>query len=102
MNNRPEGYERGETVTLYHTFLTIEDKEPTTVINPRITIRHVNASDVLITDVDEAVLLLVAETDYYYKWTIPSDAYIGNHTIEYAAICDGEYQEENEVIQIID
>ena len=87
-----EKYKRGDTVILYHTFLTIEDKEPTTVINPRITIRHVNNSDVLITDVNEATMLLVAETDYYYKWVIPSDTYIGNHTIEFKAICDDEYQ----------
>lgn len=97
-----ESYERGDTVTLYHTFLTIESKEPTTVVNPRIAIRHVNASDVLITDVNEATLLLVAETDYYYKWVIPSDAYIGNHNIEFQATCDGEYQENNVVIQIKD
>jgi hypothetical protein len=50
----PEEYERGDTVVLYHTFLTIEDKEPSTVVNPRITIRHINNSDVLITDVNEA------------------------------------------------
>jgi len=100
--NNIESYERGETVTLYHAFLTIAGKEPTTVVNPRITIRHVNDSDVLITDIDEATMLLVAETDYYYKWTIPSDAYIGNHNVEFQAVCDGEYQEENELIQIID
>ena len=102
MSKCPECYERGDTVTLYHTFLTIEYKEPSTVVNPRITIRYVNASNVLITEVNEATLLLVAETDYYYKWTIPSDAYIGNHTIEYAAVMDSEYVEHNEVIQIHD
>jgi hypothetical protein len=97
----PEKYERGDTVVLYHTFLTIEDKEPTTVINPRITIRHINNSDVLITDVNEASMFLVAETTYYYKWVVPSDAFIGNHAVEFSAECDGEYQEENEVIQIV-
>lgn len=94
-------YERGDTVTLYHTFLTIEGKEPSTVVNPRITIRHIDSNNVLIIDVNEEALGLVAETTYYYKWTIPSDAYIGNHTIEYQAICNGQYQEENEVIQIV-
>ena len=98
----PEEYQRGDTVILYHTFLTIEDKEPSIVVNPRITIRHVDDSDVLITDVNEASMFLVAETDYYYKWIVPSDAHIGNHAVEYAAVCDGEYQEENETIQIVD
>jgi len=102
MCKNPESYEIGDTVVLFHTFLTIEDKEPATVLNSRITIRHINNNNVLIIDVNEAPMILVAETTYYYKWTIPSDAYIGNHTIEYAAICDGEYQEENEVIQIVD
>jgi hypothetical protein len=97
-----ERYERGDTVVLYHTFLTIEDKEPITVVNPRITIRHIDNSDVLITDVNEATMFLVAETTYYYKWTVPSDAFIGNHSIEFEAICDGEYQEENETIEIVD
>jgi len=97
----PERYERGDIAVLYHTFLTIEDKEPSTVINPRITIRHINGSDVLITDVNEASMFLVAETTYYYKWFVPSDAFIGNHAIEFSADCDGEYQEENEVIQIV-
>lgn len=98
----PELYQRGDVAILYHTFLTVEDKEPTTVINPRITIRHINSSDVLITDINEASMLLVAETTYYYKWVIPSDAYIGNHVVEFCATCDGEYQEENDIIQIVD
>ena len=97
-----EKYERGDTVVLYHTFLTIEDKEPSTVVNPLITIRHIDNSDVLITDVNEASMFLVAETTYYYKWVVPSDAFIGNHSVEFSADCDGEYQEENEVIQIVD
>jgi len=97
-----ECYQRGDLVTLYHTFLTIEDKEPSTVTTPRITIRHVNDSNVLITDVNEATMQLVAETTYYYKWTVPSNSLIGNYAIEFSATCDGEYQEENEVIQIID
>jgi len=96
-----EKYERGDTVVLYHTFLTIEDKEPSTVLNPRITIRRVDNSDILITDVNEASMFLVAETTYYYKWVVPSDAFIGNHAVEFSADCDGEYQEENETIQIV-
>jgi hypothetical protein len=47
-------------------------------------------------------MFLVAETTYYYKWVVPSDAFIGNHAIEFSAECDGEYQEENETIEIID
>jgi hypothetical protein len=97
-----ECYQRGDSVVLYHTFLTSERKEPSTVVNPCITIRHVDNSDVLITDVNENSMQLVAETTYYYRWTVPSDARIGNYTIEYSAICDGEYQEKNEVIQICD
>ena len=95
-----EHYERGDTVVLYHTFLTMEDKEPSTVLNPKITIRHVDESDVLIVDVNEIGMSLVAETTYYYKWDIPSDAYIGNYTIEFQAECDGEYQEENDILQV--
>jgi len=94
-------YERGDTVVLYHTFLTLEDKEPATVVNPRITIRHTDNSDVLITDVNEATMFLVAETTYYYKWVVPSDTFIGNHAVEFQAVCDGEYQEENETIEIV-
>jgi hypothetical protein len=97
-----ESYQRGDEVVFYHTFLTVEDKEPTTVLNPRITIRHIDNSDILITDINEATMFLVAETTYYYKWTVPFDAFIGNHAVEFQAVCDGEYQEENEVIQIVD
>lgn len=100
--SNPERYERGDVVVLYHTFLTMEDKEPAIVVNPRITIRHINNSNVLITDVNEASMFLVAETAYYYKWIVPSDAFIGNHTVEFEAVCDGNYQEENEVLQIVD
>ena len=46
-----ESYEIGDSVVLYHTFLTLENKEPTTIVNPIITIRHVDENDVLITDI---------------------------------------------------
>ena len=82
--------------------MTIENKEPTTVVNPRITIRHIDDNNVLITDINEATMLLVYGSTYYYIWVIPSSAHIGNHNVEYEAIVDGEVVEYNEVIQIVD
>jgi len=93
--------ERGTEATLYVNFLTLENKEATTVVNPKITIRHINENDVLVTDINEAVLTLATETLYYYKWSIPSDAYLGDYTIEYQAIVDGEYAEGNDGIEVI-
>jgi len=96
-----ESYEREQECTLYTNFLTLENKEPASVVDQKITIRHVNDSDVLITDVNEVALILATETLYYYKWNVPSDAYLGEYTVEYSAIIDGEYAEGNESIKVI-
>jgi hypothetical protein len=97
-----ESYERGQEHTLYANFLTLEDKEATTVTDAKITIRHINSSNVVVTDVNEAALTFAVETMYYYKWDVPDDADLTEYTIEYSAIVDGEYAEANEQLRIID
>jgi len=97
-----ESYERNQEHTLYANFLTLEGKEATTVTDAKITIRHINSSNVVVTDVNEAAMSLGVETMYYYKWNVPADADLTEYTIEYAAILDGEYAEANEQLRIID
>ena len=93
-------YKRGTEITHYCSYITIEGKEPSTISSPTITIRHVDESLTLITDVNEAVLLLAAENVYFYKWDIPAGAYIGNYNIECSAVLDGSYAESNETIRV--
>lgn len=93
-------YSQGTTATLYVNFLTIEGKEATTVVNPVITIRHINAANTLVVDVNEATLVFATETLFYFKWAIPAAQDLGEYTVEYEATVDGEYAEANETIQI--
>ena len=93
-------YSRGQTATLYSSFLTLEDKEPTTIVDPKITIRHVDESNILVTDVLEVVMTLLAENTYYYKWAISSSAFVGEYNVEFEATVDGEYSEGNVTIQV--
>lgn len=94
-------FEAGKTVTLYVNFLTIDNKEATTIVDPKITIRHVDSSNTVVTDINEAILTLGVETMYFYKWTIPSGADLGEYTVEYEAVVDGEYAEDNETVQVV-
>jgi len=95
-------YKRGTTITYYHSFVTIDNKEPTAVTDAKITIRHVDSSNTLVTDINEAILTLVAENTYYYKWNIPAEADLGEYTIEAQATVDGNYKEHNENVQVVD
>ena len=97
-----ESYERGQEHTLYANFLTLEGKEATTVTDAKVTIRHINSSDVVVTDVNEAAMSFGVETMYFYKWDVASDADLTEYTIEYSATVDGEYAEANEQLRIID
>jgi hypothetical protein len=97
-----ESYERAQEHTLYANFLTLEGKEATTVTNAKITIRHINSSNVVVTDVNEVAMSFGVETMYYYKWNVAADADLTEYTIEYAAVVDGEYAEANEQLRIID
>ena len=94
-------YQRGTTVTYYCSFLTLDKKEPTTIIDPKITIRHIDDVGVVITDINEAVMVFAVENTYYYKWTIPGDAFVGNYNCECEATVDSEYTESNETVQVI-
>lgn len=96
-----EQYQLGTTATLYVNFLTLDGKEASSVVDPKITIRHINSSNVLVVDVDEAALTYAVETMYFYKWVIPEDADLGEYTVEYQATVDGEYAEANESVQVI-
>ena len=40
-----ESYERGNEHTLYANFLTLEGKEASTVVDPKITIRHIDSGN---------------------------------------------------------
>jgi hypothetical protein len=97
-----ESYERAQEHTLYANFLTLEGKEATTVTDAKITIRHINSSNVVVTDVNEVAMSFGVETMYYYKWDVAADADLTEYTIEYSAVVDGEYAEANEQLRIID
>ena len=97
-----ESYERGQEHTLYANFLTLEGKEATTVTDAKITIRHIDSGNNVVTDVNEAAMIFAIETMYFYKWNIALDADLTEYTIEYSAIIDGEYAEANEQLRIID
>ena len=90
----------GNLETFYCTFLTLENKEPTTVVNPKITIRHIDDTFTVVTDINEADMVLLDETTYYFKWNIPIDAFIGTYNVECQATADGEYAETNETILV--
>jgi hypothetical protein len=93
-------FKRGNIEDFYCSFLTLENKEPTTIVDPKITIRHVDDSFTLVTDINEAPMTLLAENTYYFRWNIPVDAYIGTYNVECEAIIDGEYTERNETILV--
>lgn len=93
-------YKRGTTVTFYCSFVTLEGKEPATISNPKITIRHVDDSFNVVTDINEAAMTIVSENTYYYRWSIPSNAYVGTYNVECEATVDGEYGEHNETVQV--
>ena len=42
----------------------------------------------------------MSENTYYYKWNIPSDAFVGYYTVEYEATIDGDYGEKNYTIKV--
>ena len=95
-----DSFKRGNIETFYCSFLTLENKEPGTIVNPIITIRHVDDSFVTITDINEAALTLLAENTYFFRWNIPVDAFIGTYNVECEAIVDGEIAEKNETIAV--
>ena len=97
-----ESYERGQEHTLYANFLTLEGKEATTVVDPKITIRHIDSANNVVTDVNEVAMTYAVETMYYYKWDILISADLTEYTVEYSAIVDGQYAEANEQLRIID
>jgi hypothetical protein len=92
--------QRGTSVNLYANFLTLENKEAVSIVDPKVTIRHVDSGGVVVLDINEQPLTQAIETLYYYKWTIPLSADLGVYTVEYEAIIDGEYAEANESYQV--
>lgn len=95
-------YKRGTTITYYCSFLTLDNKEPVTIVDPVITIRHVDSSNILVTDVNEAAMTLADENNYFYKWAIAAGADVGEYNIECEATVDGEYAEHNQTAQVED
>lgn len=93
-------FRRGNVEDIIVTFLTLENKEPNSVVNPIITIRYIDSSYNLVTVINEAPLVLLAETTYYFRWAIPEDCYIGTFNCEFEALIDGEYSESNSTILI--
>lgn len=94
-------FKRGNIETFYCSFLTLENKEPGTIVSPKITIRHVDDSFTLVTDINEAAMTLLAENTYFFKWNISSSAYLGTYNVECQSITDGEYSESNETILVV-
>jgi len=97
-----ESYERGQEHTLYANFLTLEGKEASIVVDPKITIRHIDSGNNVITDVNAVAMTFAVETMYYYKWDVSVSAELTEYTVEYSATVDGQYAEANETLRIID
>ena len=95
-----DSFKRGNIETFYCSFLTLENKEPVTIVDPKITIRHVDDAFNLVTDINEAALTLLAENTYFFRWNIPVDAFIGTYNVECEATVDGEISESNETIAV--
>ena len=95
-------YQRTTSVNLYANFLTLENKEGVVIVDPKITIRHVDSGGNTVVDVNEQPMTLAIETLYFFKWTIPIDTDIGTYTAEYEAIIDGEVAEANESFQVVE
>lgn len=94
-------YGQGNMATFYANFLTIDGKEPTSVVNPVITIRHIDGTNTLVTDINEQPMTFATESLYYFKWNIPVGADLGEYTAEFQATVDGEYAEANEEFQVV-
>lgn len=93
---------RGTTKTCWCPFVSMDNQEPISIVNPIITIRHVDSSGTLITDVDEEPLTFAVENLYYFKWAISLTAFIGEYNVECEAIVNGELIEHNMTWQVID
>lgn len=94
-------YTRGATHTIYTNFLTLDNQEAINIVDPKVTIRHVDTGNVLIVDVNEADLTLAIETLFFFKWAIDSAADLGFYTIEYQATVDGDFAESNETVKVV-
>lgn len=92
--------QRNTETNLYANFLDIENKEGVSIVDPKITIRHVDSGGTTIVDVNEQPMSLAVETLYYFKWVIPNTADLGFYTVEYEATIDGEYAEANESFEV--
>jgi len=66
--------QRGTSQNLYANFLTLESKEGAVIVDPIITIRHVDSSGNPVVDINEQPMSLAIETLYFFKWTIPVDS----------------------------
>lgn len=93
-------FKRGNIETFYCSFLTLENKEPTIIVDPKLTIRHVDDAFNLFTDINEASMTLLAENTFFFRWNIPVDAFVGTYNVECEAIVDGEPVESNETISV--
>jgi hypothetical protein len=93
-------YQKGTSVNLYANFLTLENKEAVSIVDPKVTVRHVNSGGTVVVDINEQPMTSAIETLYFFKWTIPLTADVGVYTVEYEAIIDGEYAEANESFQV--
>jgi len=92
--------QRNTETNLYANFLDLENKEGASIVDPKITIRHVDGGGTTVVDVNEQPMISAIETLYYFKWVVPNDAYLGFYTVEYEATIDGEYAEANETFEV--
>ena len=95
-----DSFKRGNIETFYCSFLTLENKEPVTIVDPKITIRHVDDAFNLVTDINEAAMTLLAENTYFFRWNISQTAFIGTYNIECEALVDNVQAESNETISV--
>jgi hypothetical protein len=95
-------FTRGTRATLFANFLTVAGTEPVSLVNPKITIRHIDPdTGLLVVDVNEAAMTIAAETLAYYNWDIDASAHVTTYDVEYEATIDGEYVESSQNVQVL-
>jgi hypothetical protein len=93
-------FQRGTSINLYANFLTLENKEAASIVDPKVTVRHVDSGNIVVVDINEQPMTYAIETLYFFKWTLPLTSDLGVYTVEYEAIIDGEYAEANESFEV--
>ena len=95
-------YVRGDDVVLFANFVNFTGGEAQNIVEPKITIKHINSSDQKVIDVNEAGLIQFTTNDYYYKYSIPLDADLTDYFVIYSATVDGAYIEGTDTFRVIE